>query len=107
MTPFATTHPESAPTAGLPTSTAQPSAAAPSARPAPTCGTELDARGRPPPHPLDLIRVAVAELEQDEILQIRTRNEPIALVLALASPDIAASAIPLPDQTWRTTIRRR
>lgn len=73
----------------------------------PTGGTELDARGRQPPNPLVVVRTAVAELGPDEILHVRTRNEPIALVLALASPDIEVSVISLPDHTWRTTLRRR
>ncbi len=76
-------------------------------RRSPTCGTELDARGRRPPDPLVVIRAAVAELGPDEILQVRTREEPIALVLALASPDIDVSAGPLPDDTWRITLRLR
>ncbi len=95
MTPLITTPP------------GPPPAAVPAARRTPTRGTELDARGQQPPHPLVVARTAVAELRPDEILQVRTQDEPIALVLGLASPDTEVSAIALPDHTWRTTFRRR
>ncbi|MBE2213371.1 MAG: DUF2249 domain-containing protein [Opitutaceae bacterium] len=75
--------------------------------PEPRRGTELDARCRPPPDPLSAIRAAISELAPDDVLQVRTQAEPIALVLMLASPALAVSAVSLPDQTWRVTIRRR
>jgi TusA-related sulfurtransferase len=107
MIPLTATPPDPSPTSSLPPAIAQSPAAVPPARRTPTRGTELDARGRQPPHPLVVIRSAVAELGPDEILQVRTQTEPIALVLALAGPDIEVSASALPDHTWRTTFRRR
>lgn len=69
------------------------------------CPTELDARGRVPPSPLDAIRGAVADLKPGEVVWLRTKSEPDGLLADLARNGLPATARRLPDESWRTEIR--
>lgn len=68
--------------------------------------TELDARGRPPPKPLDAVLAAFAKLAPEIDLFVRTSTRPDELLAELRRKNIASMSTELADATWRTRLRR-
>lgn len=70
------------------------------------CATELDARGKPPPRPVDAIRAALAEMQPGDKLSVRTNTQPAELIRVLRRNGISAEAVQLGDGSWRMLIGR-
>jgi hypothetical protein len=66
--------------------------------------TELDARGAPPPKPLDAIVVALEAIPAGTPQYVRTRGAPVDLLRALHARGVEAYPQQLPDGSWRTRI---
>lgn len=73
-------------------------------RPVWHCATELDARGHPPPKPLDVILATLATTASGDEFYVRTRTRPDDLLEALRQRNISAVSTELPDASWRTRV---